>query len=70
MRRVAILGFLLAFAPIVIDEATFNQILTAAHTNMRGTEYDWLSSVLQQLEQRAEQQASKPVGQPPEAQHK
>lgn len=57
MRRIAIFAFLLAFTPIIIDEATFNQIMTAAHGTMRGTEYDWLASVLQQLEQRAEQQA-------------
>jgi hypothetical protein len=51
---------LLAFAPILIDEATYNQILSAAHANMRGTEYDWFSAMFKLLEQRAtEEQQTK-----------
>jgi hypothetical protein len=57
----AIALMLLLFEPILIDEATYNQILSAAHANMRGTEYDWFSAMFKLLEQRAteEQQTNK-----------
>jgi hypothetical protein len=44
---------LLLFEPIIIDEVTYNQITAGAHANMRGTEYDLLMGMFNQLEQKA-----------------
>lgn len=55
MKRLVTIAFALAFAPILIDQATMDQILQAAHQNMRGTEYDWTVSLFKQLEQNAQQ---------------
>jgi hypothetical protein len=44
---------LLLFEPIIIDEASYNQIIQSAHANMRGTEFEMLTNMLGQLEQKA-----------------
>jgi hypothetical protein len=48
---------LLLFEPIIIDQQTYDQILAGAHANMRGTEYDMLTNMLNQLEQQAMKKA-------------
>lgn len=60
MKRLLVIAYLLAFAPIVIDEMTMNQIMAAAHQNMRGIEYDWMSALFKNLEENALKEAAKP----------
>jgi hypothetical protein len=51
MRYALIL--VLLFEPIMIDEVTYNAILQSSRQNMRGLEYDMLANMLNQLEQKA-----------------
>jgi hypothetical protein len=51
MRYALIL--VLLFEPIMIDEVTYNAILQSSRQNMRGLEYDMLTNMLNQLEQKA-----------------
>lgn len=63
MRHAAIILALLLFEPILIDEATYKEIMSAAHAQMRGLEYDTLTQIFNQLEQRATQKHHQPASQ-------
>lgn len=73
MKYASIILALLLFEPIIIDEPTMNQILQAAHQNMRGTESDWMKALFDSLERNAvdrkaaEERAAHPRAKPLES---
>lgn len=59
MRALIFVLTILLFEPIIIDQQAYNEIMNAAHSDMRGKEFDIFRAILGQLEQRAVQEKAK-----------